>query len=73
MRTIRQKRDMWIVEEDGKVVGIYNNEPEAKEAAGIQVRLTGAIVEESILDADLDGDGVIEKAELEEWLQKDEE
>lgn len=73
MRTIRQKRDMWIVEEAGKVVGIYNNEPEAKEAAGIQVRLTGAIVEESILDADLDGDGVIEKAELEEWLQKDEE
>ena len=73
MRTVRQKRNMWIVEEDGKVVGIYNNELEAKEAAGIQVRLTGAIVEESILDADLDGDGVIERAELEEWLQKDEE
>jgi hypothetical protein len=64
---------MWIVEEDGKVVGIYNNELEAKEAAGIQARLAGAIVEESILDADLDGDGVIEKAELKQWLQKDEE
>lgn len=73
MRTIRQKRDMWIVEESGKVVGIYNNEQEAKDAAGIKVRLTGAVVEESILDADLDGDGVIEKAELKTWLQKDEE
>ena len=72
MRTIRQKRDMWIVEEGGKVVGIYNNEQEAKDAAGIKVRLAGAVVEESILDADLDGDGIIEKAELKTWLQKDE-
>ena len=72
MRTIRQKRDMWIVEEDGKVEGIYKSEQEAKDAAGIKVRLTGAVVEESILDADLDGDGVIEKAELKTWLQKDE-
>lgn len=64
---------MWIVEELGKVVGIYNNEKEANEHAGINVettKLVGAIIEESLLKADLDNDGVIEKAELEAWLQE---
>jgi len=36
-------------------------------------KIVGAIVEESILDADLDDDGIIEKAELKEWLSKSED
>ena len=70
MRTVRQKRDMWIVEEDSKVLGIFYSKDEANAAAGVEEKkLAGAIVEESILAADLNDDGVIEKAELEEWLE----
>jgi len=75
MRTVRRKRDMWIVEELGKVIGIYNNEKEANEHAGIKVdepKITGAIVEESILEADANDDGIITKEEVENWF-KDEE
>jgi hypothetical protein len=75
MRTVRQKRNMWIVEELGKVIGIYNNEKEANKCAGIEVdepKITGAIVEESILEADANDDGIITKEEVENWL-KDED
>lgn len=84
MRTVRQKRSKWIVEEDGKVINYFYEKSLAYELAGIpmsgdspepepEVKLAGAIVEENILEADLDGDGVIERAELKTWLQESDE
>lgn len=78
MRTVRRKRDTWYVEQDGKVINYFYEEDLAYGFAGIpkpgaEPKLAGAIVEETILEADLDNDGVIEKAELEAWLQESEE
>jgi len=78
MRTVRRKRNTWYVEEAGKVINYFYEEDLAYEFAGIskpgpEPKLAGAIVEETILEADLDNDGVIEKAELEAWLQESEE
>lgn len=86
MRTVRRKRNTWYVEEDGKVINYFYEEDLAYELAGIakpeaaskpepkpEPKLAGAIVEESILKADLDNDGIIEKAELEAWLQESDE
>jgi hypothetical protein len=75
MRTVRQKRNMWIVEEFHAVVEIFDNEADANACAGITVeqpKVTGAIVEESILEADANDDGILTKEEVENWF-KDED
>ena len=75
MRTVRRKRNMWIVEEFHTVVEIFNNEADAKACAGIKdekPKVTGAIVEESILEADANDDGIITKEEVSNWF-KDED
>ena len=66
---------MWIVEEFHTVVEIFNNEADAKACAGIKdekPKVTGAIVEESILEADANDDGILTKEELSNWF-KDED
>jgi len=66
---------MWIVEEFHTVVEIFNNEADAKACAGIEdekPKVTGAIVEESILEADANDDGIITKEEVSNWF-KDED
>ena len=76
MRTVRRKRNMWIVEEFHTVVEIFNNEADANKCAGIKTeepKLAGAIVEEPILEADLDGDGTIELEEIQKWLSESDE
>ena len=74
MRTVRRKRNMWIVEEFHTVVEIFNNEADANKCAGIEEpKLAGAIVEEPILEADLDGDGAIELEEIKKWLSESDE
>lgn len=75
MRTVRRKRNMWIVEEFHTVVEIFNNEADANKCAGIkdEPKLAGAIVEEPILEADLDGDGAIELEEIKTWLSESDE
>lgn len=75
MRTVRRKRNMWIVEEFHAVVEIFDNEADANKCAGITVekpKVTGAIVEESILEADANDDGILTKEEVENWF-KDED
>ena len=82
MRTVRRKRDMWIVEELGKVVKIFDNEADANACAGIKdekpkvkdekSKVTGAIIEESLLAADANDDGILTKEEVSDWF-KDED
>jgi len=75
MRTVRRKRNMWIVEEFHTVVKIFDNEADANKCAGISVekpKVTGAIVEEAILEADANDDGIITKEEVSNWF-KDED
>ena len=75
MRTVRRKRNLWIVEEFHTVVEIFNNEADANACAGIKhekPKVTGAIVEESILEADANDDGIITKEEVSNWF-KDED
>jgi hypothetical protein len=67
---------MWIVEEFHTVAGIFYSEEEANDFAGIkkeEPKLAGAIVEEPLLEADLDGDGTIELEEMKTWLSESEE
>ena len=75
MRTVRRKRNMWIVEEFHTVVEIFDNEADANKCAGLKTepKLAGAIVEEPILEADLDGDGTIELEEIKTWLSESDE
>lgn len=75
MRTVRRKRNLWIVEEFHTVVEIFNNEADANACAGItaEPKLVGAIIEEPLLEADLDGDGAIELEEIKTWLSKSDE
>ena len=73
MRTVRRKRNMWIVEEYHTVVEIFDNEADAKKCAGIAVESKLAVVEEPILEADLDGDGTIELEEIKTWLSESDE
>ena len=73
MRTVRRKRNMWIVEEFHTVVDIFYNEADANKCAGIEPKLAGAIVEEPVLEADLDGDGTIELEEIKKWLSESDE
>lgn len=73
MRRIEKRNGMYLIYDGKTIINGFHDESEAKAFVGIEEpKLVGAIVEESILDADLDGDGVIEKAELEEWLQDEE-
>ena len=75
MRTVRQKRNLWIVEEFHTVVEIFDNEADANACAGIKYekpKVTGAIVEESILEADANDDGILTKEEVSDWF-KDED
>lgn len=75
MRTVRRKRNLWIVEEFHTVVEIFNNEADANACAGIKdekPKITGAIVEESILEADANDDGILTKKEVSNWF-KDED
>ena len=75
MRTVRQKRNLWIVEEFHTVVEIFNNEADANACAGIKdekPKVTGAIVEESLLAADANDYGILTKEEVSNWF-KDED
>jgi hypothetical protein len=64
---------MYLILEGKTIINGFHTEGEAKAFVGIdKPTLAGAIVEETILEADLDGDGVIEKAELKTWLQDEE-
>jgi hypothetical protein len=75
MRTVRRKRNMWIVEEFHTVVEVFDNEADANACAGIKdekPKVTGAIVEESLLAADANDDGILTKEEVENWF-KDED
>lgn len=71
---IWEDKGRWHVKHDGNYAIVASKvEAESRLAKWKgSNKIVGAIVEESILDADLDGDGIIEKAELEEWLEKDE-
>lgn len=75
MRTVRRKRDTWYVEQDGKVINYFYDEDLAYEFAGIskpgpEPKLAGAIIEEDILEADVDNDGVISIDEVHDWVEK---
>jgi hypothetical protein len=75
MRTVRRKRNLWIVEEFHTVVEIFNNEADANACAGLKTeepKVTGAIVEESLLAADANDDGILTKEEVSNWF-KDED
>jgi len=73
MRTIREKNGMYLVIEGKTIINGFHDESEAKAFVGIvEEKVVGAIVEESLLEADLDNDGIIEKAEIEAWLQNEE-
>ena len=74
MRTIRRRRDTWYVEQDGKVINYFYSEDLARDFAGLppaeeQEKTVGAIVEESILAADADDDGIITKEEISNWFK----
>ena len=74
MRRIEKRNGMYLIYDGKTIINGFRDESEAKAFVGIEEpKLAGAIVEESVLAADLNDDGVIEKAELETWLQESEE